>query len=276
MDLYLETSYKVSELLTRKYSTSFSLGIKLFPKKYQDAVYSVYGFVRLADEIVDTFHMHDKYRMLEEFRAETYKAIAEGISVNPLLHSFQNTVNQYHLKKDYIDAFLRSMEMDLTQTKHDQKSYDEYVYGSAEAVGLMCLQVFCHEDPALFAQLEIPARRLGSAFQKVNFLRDIQSDLEIRRRIYLPDVSEKEKVRTDNKKKLEAEIEAEFRQAYAGICRLPRPVRLGVHTAYRYYLKLFEKIQKLNIDMLLERRVRISNPHKIFLMIRSFLEVQAL
>lgn len=186
MELYNKTSFNISKLVTKTYSTSFSLGIAAFSPKYRDAIYGIYGFVRLADEIVDTFHGYNQRKLIEDFRRDTEEAIRSGISTNPILQAFVQTVNEYKIDYHYIDAFLKSMEMDLSNSYYEKDEYNEYIYGSAEVVGLMCLKVFCGDDKELFQQLIEPARSLGSAFQKVNFLRDIKSDMEERERIYLP------------------------------------------------------------------------------------------
>lgn len=276
MDLYSKVSHKVSKIVTTYYSTSFSLGIAVFASKYKDAIYAIYGFVRIADEIVDTFHDQDKRQLFEEFRCDTYKAIERGVSTNPVLNAFQQTVRTYKIDRSYIDAFLHSMELDITQTHYDRSMYDKYVYGSAEVVGLMCLRVFCDGNDALFTELLEPARALGSAFQKVNFLRDIRSDLDERGRIYLPGVSERVQMTDSEKKKLELEIEKEFGAAIHGIRKLPIGAKLGVYSAYLYYYVLYKKIQRKPLAELMERRVRISNLTKIALLCKSFVDTRIL
>ncbi len=272
--LYHEASFNVSRLITRKYSTSFSLGIRVFSPSYRDAVYAVYGYVRLADEIVDSFHGYDKQTLLREFREETYKAVKQGISTNPVVNAFQKVVNSYNIDMGYVKDFLDSMEMDLSNSYYERKNYDDYIYGSAEVVGLMCLKVFCGKDERLFNDLLGPAKSLGSAFQKVNFLRDIKSDIEERGRIYLPGVDSSIKIDNSNKRKLENGIEKEFEDALSGIKRLPAGVRLGVYSAYLYYKILFNKIKKLDVEELLNRRVRISNFTKLLLLLKSLFEVK--
>jgi phytoene/squalene synthetase len=273
---YHNTAYKISKVITRNYSTSFSFGISVFAPSYRDAIYAVYGYVRLADEIVDSFHNHNKKNLLDEFRNETFKAIEREISTNPVIDSFQLVVNKYRIDLKYIEDFLNSMEMDLSNSYYDHSSYDKYVYGSAEVVGLMCLKVFCYNHPGLFEELLTPARSLGSAFQKVNFLRDIKNDLSERSRIYLPGVNEKIKITDDNKKELEKDIEIEFAEALKGIKRLPAGVKLGVYSAYLYYMGLFNKIRKSEVAVLLNKRVRISNFAKIILLLKSYFEVKIL
>ncbi len=274
--LYHKTSFKISKDVTTSYSTSFSLGIKAFAPTFKDAIYSIYGYVRLADEIVDSFHDHEKEKLLSEFREETYKAIERGISVNPVINSFQNTVNEFNIDLNYVDDFLLSMENDLTNSYYEKNKFDEYIYGSAEVVGLMCLKVFCGKDEMLFNNLIEPAKALGSAFQKVNFLRDIKSDIEERGRIYLPGVSEKVLINNENKKMMEKKIEDEFKSALKGILKLPHGVKLGVYSAYLYYRVLFNKIKKLDVEVLLKRRVRISNFTKLALLLKSLIEVKLL
>jgi len=232
--------------------------------------------VRLADEIVDTFHGYDKKKLLEDFRKETYRAIDEGISTNPVLHAFQLVVNQYGIDREYIEAFLGSMEMDLYNNYYENKEYNNYIYGSAEVVGLMCLRVFVEGDGKLFDELLLPAKALGSAFQKVNFLRDIKSDIEDRGRIYLPGIDQYAEIDDDNKKLLEDSIQAEFDLALEGIRRLPAGVRLGVYSAYLYYTKLFDKIKRSKVKTLMRKRVRVSNLRKIALLLKSLLEVKVL
>lgn len=276
MDLYSKISYRISRLVTTHYSTSFSLGITAFSSKHKNAIYSIYGFVRIADEIVDTFHRKDKQHLFQEFRCETYNAIDRGISTNPVLHAFQRTVNEYNINREYVDAFLHSMELDISNTHYRRPLYNKYVYGSAEVVGLMCLKIFCNDDDLLFEELIEPARALGSAFQKVNFLRDIRSDLDDRGRIYFPDVSEKSSITDNEKQKLESEIEQEFREALPGILKLPKGAKRGVYSAYLYYYALFKKIQKMNIDTLMQHRVRISDLTKLGLLFKSIVTVNYL
>lgn len=264
----------MSKVLTNAYSTSFSLGIRAFAMEFRQPIYAIYGFVRLADEIVDSFHEHDKSALSKKFREDTFKAIEEGISTNPILHAFQLVVNKYNIDKELIDAFLFSMEMDLDKSSYHREVYDTYIYGSAEVVGLMCLKVFVNGDQKRYDELLYPAKMLGSAFQKVNFLRDIKSDIHERGRIYLPDVHDAEGIDNENKIRLEKEVEGEFKISLTGIARLPIGVRLGVYTAYLYYFVLFKKIQRLGVEELLKRRVRVSNFMKFFLFLKSFWEIK--
>jgi len=275
-ELYHKTTFKLSKVITRSYSTSFSLGISVFTPAYKDAIYAIYGYVRLADEIVDSFHNHNKRDLLNEFRKETHQAIESGISTNPIINAFQVTVNEYNVDIEFIDAFLNSMESDLDNNYYERKQFDNYIYGSAEVVGLMCLRVFCNNDDEFFKELLEPAKSLGSAFQKVNFLRDIKSDIEERGRIYLPGVNHAVKIDNQNKKILEKDVDDEFKKALTGIKKLPGGVRLGVYTAYLYYLILFKKIKKLDINELLGKRVRVSNWTKIALLLKSLVEVKIL
>lgn len=266
MTLYDQTSLECSKLITSRYSTSFSLGIRTLDKKFRAPIYSIYGFVRFADEIVDTFHDHDKLELLERFQTDTYRAIDEKISLNPVLHSFQWVINQYQIERELINAFLDSMKMDLHQNSYNQRGYESYIYGSAEVVGLMCLRVFTWGDNRLYQELKEPARRLGSAFQKVNFLRDIKSDYYDRGRVYFPGIDFSHFKNTD-KKIIEEDIQHDFNAAYTGIIRLPKGVRKGVYLSYIYYLKLFEKIKKLSAESILQKRIRIPDLTKMALII---------
>jgi len=268
--LFTDTSLACAQLITRRYSTSFSLGIRTLDKALHRAIYAVYGFVRWADEIVDTFHSRDKAALLAEFEGDTYAAIAAGFSLNPVLHAFQWAVNTYQIDHEFIDAFLRSMEMDLEDKNYRQELYEQYIYGSAEVVGLMCLRVFCQGQPALFEQLKAPARRLGAAFQKVNFLRDIRSDYEERGRVYFPGLRY-EQFDDAAKRAVEADIRADFEAAYVGIQQLPRPARLGVYLAYIYYLKLFHKLRQAPATQVLAERVRLPDNTKLLLLAGSWL-----
>lgn len=240
----------------------------MLDKSIRNDIYAIYGFVRLADEIVDTWQDKDPAAQLKLLREETGRAIRNGISFNPVLHAFQDTVNRYKIDPAYILAFLHSMEMDLYEQKYDRALYEEYIYGSAEVVGLMCLRVFCQGDEALFNSLIKPARKLGSAFQKVNFLRDLRSDLVDRRRVYFPglDIS---RFSEQDKQQIEREIEAEFAEAQAGISRLPANCRRGVQLALNYYRVLLEKISRKQAGELLSQRIRVSNFHKIILLLRN-------
>lgn len=270
-ELFDRISIASSTIVTKTYSTSFSLGIKCLHKKFHDAIYSIYGFVRLADEIVDSFHDFDKLGLLQEFKAGSYKAIEQGISLNPILNSFQHVVNQYAIDKELIDCFLASMEMDLKDTEHCADSYQTYILGSAEVVGLMCLRVFTENNEQLYQQLKPSAMKLGAAFQKVNFLRDLKNDYEVLGRVYFPQVdltvfSEKEK------KEIEADIEKDFAAALVGIKLLPRSSRFGVYVAYIYYKSLFNKIKSVSSGHIMSQRIRIPNSYKLGLLAGSYVK----
>lgn len=267
--LYNLTVQECSRHITRRYSTSFSLGIRMLAPKFQTPVYSIYGFVRFADEIVDTFHEHDKRMLLEEFKRETWLAIERKISLNPVLHAFQLAVNEYNIDHLLIEAFLYSMEMDIDENSHDQKSYETYIYGSAEVVGLMCLQVFCERNKELYQQLEPHAKSLGAAFQKVNFLRDMGDDYQSRGRVYFPNLNWTA-FNLSAKKEIEADIQKDFDHALEGIRRLPKGAQIGVYLAYRYYTKLFRKIKAIQPERIMQERIRINNARKVSILLRSF------
>ena len=265
LELYHTTCLESSKLVTQRYSTSFSMGIRAFDKEYRMPIYGIYGFVRFADEIVDTFHDYDKKLLLEEFRKDTFKAIETGISLNPILHSFQLVVNEYRIDSELIVAFLDSMEMDLFKSNYESKDlYEKYIYGSAEVVGLMCLQVFCKEDRTLYESLIPAARSLGAAFQKVNFLRDMTSDMEERGRVYFPGIDFNAFGEND-KESIVADIQKDFDDALEGIKRLPKGARRGVYLAYVYYLQLFKKIKQAPIQRLLTERIRVNDGQKALL-----------
>ncbi len=270
IELFDSTALKVSQLVTERYSTSFTLGIKTLDKKFRSPVFGIYGFVRYADEIVDTFHNHDKKALLDKFTSDTYDAIHEKLSFNPILHAFQSVVNQYHIEKELIDAFLHSMEMDIDQHEYNEDGYQEYIYGSAEVVGLMCLRVFCEGNDAEYQSLKAPARRLGAAFQKVNFLRDIKSDFKERGRTYFPGV-DFDSFSQQCKNQIEEDIQQDFDAAYEGIKRLPKGARLGVYLAYIYYQSLFTKIKRLPVSKVMTERVRIPDTKKFMLLCQTYL-----
>lgn len=273
MDLYTLNSLHLSKLTTKNYSTSFSLGVSLLQKEYRLPIYAVYGFVRVADEIVDTFHDQDKERKLAEFRRDTYQAIVDGMSTNPILHSFQWVVNEYNIDHHLIEAFLESMEMDLTQKEYTPEEFQKYVYGSAEVVGLMCLRVFYKDQDDAYNALIQPARKLGEAFQKINFLRDIQSDYEERGRFYFPGV-DMQSFNNATKKIIEDDIKKDFDEAYEGVKQLNRASKLGVLVSYTYYLKLFEKIRSTDASNIFQKRYRIPNFRKILILVRCAIEVK--
>ena len=274
MDLYTLNAIDCSEKTTKNYSTSFSLGVRMLGKPLRRPIYAIYGFVRFADEIVDTFHEQDKRELLKRLEEDTFEAISKKFSTNPILHSFQWVVNAYGIDHDMIKSFLRSMKMDLcpNSTNYNHETYHFYIYGSAEVVGLMCLKVFCHED-GNYDQLEGYARKLGEAFQKVNFLRDIKSDLEDRGRFYFPDANF-EHFDNPTKKMIEKDIQKDFDKALAGIRNLNKDAKLGVFLAYMYYQKLFDKIKRTDASKLLHKRYRISNARKIMILTGSYLKVK--
>ncbi|MEX2565637.1 MAG: phytoene/squalene synthase family protein [Cyclobacteriaceae bacterium] len=269
--LFADTAFECSKLITQRYSTSFTLGIKTLHSKFHLPIYAIYGFVRFADEIVDTFHDKDKKTLLFNFKLDTFKAIDEGISLNPILHAFQITVNQYDIEKEVIEAFLNSMEMDLDFKEYNDSKYKEYIYGSAEVVGLMCLRVFCEGDSAEYHKLKGPACKLGSAFQKVNFLRDLKSDFEERGRVYFPGVDYLA-FNQINKAEIEKDIQADFEAAIIGIKQLPKGAMLGVKIAYIYYIRLFNKMKSLSPEVITEKRIRIPNAKKIALLVGTYFE----
>ena len=254
--LFDELSYNVSKITTQKYSTSFSLGILALKPSIRNAIYAIYGYVRLADEIVDSFHDYDKEKLLKRLKSETEIALTERISMNPILQSFQETVHQYSIDKDLIDKFLHSMEMDLQKIDYNSELYNEYIFGSAEVVGLMCLQVFAEGNKIKYEELKPYAMKLGSAFQKINFLRDLKDDYQVLGRTYFPNVD----LRTfdnDVKGEIEKEIEQEFKEALIGIRKLPASSMFGVYLAYKYYLSLFKKIRSKSSHDILNARVSL-------------------
>lgn len=267
--LYNDTALKCSKLITKHYSTSFTLGIQTLAKKLHYPIYAIYGYVRYADEIVDTFHEHDKKRLLDRFREDTYRAIEEKISMNPILHAFQMVVREYDIDLELIDAFLYSMEMDLHESNYNDNSYETYIYGSAEVVGLMCLTVFCGGDRESYNELEASARSLGAAFQKVNFLRDMKDDYYERGRTYFPEVDFKY-FDNEAKSKIEADIQKDFDDAYQGIIKLPRAARAGVYLAYIYYVNLFRKIKKASTATVLAERIRVPDTKKVILLVSTY------
>ena len=268
--LYDELSYAVSKITTQKYSTSFSLGILALSPSVRSAIYSIYGYVRLADEIVDSFHEYDKEKLLNRLKIETEDALNEGISLNPILQSFQQTANHYKIDKVLINQFLHSMEMDLQSIDYNSDLYKEYIFGSAEVVGLMCLQVFTDGNREKFEKLKPYAMKLGSVFQKINFLRDLKDDYQILGRTYFPNI---DMCVFDNqvKEQIENEIEQEFKEALIGIKSLPNSSMFGVYLAYKYYLSLFKKIRRKSSKEILDSRVRIPNSEKAFVAFKSYL-----
>lgn len=269
--LYDRVSVDTSILITKKYSTSFSLGIRMLDKKYREPIYSIYGFVRLADEIVDSFEGYNQSKMLKKLKKDTFLAISEGISTNPVLNSFQNVVNKYKIDLKLVELFLNSMKMDLKKVKYDKKTLKTYILGSAEVVGLMCLKVFVEGDDRKYKNLEVYAKTLGSAFQKINFLRDVNEDYNNLGRIYFPNL-DLNNFTEKNKKKIENDLEDEFKIALFGVLLLPRTVKVGVLISYRYYYELFRKIKQSNPEDLMVKRVRISNFYKMWILFKTFFE----
>jgi len=267
--LFDRVSYRCSKSVTDTYSTSFSLAIKFLHKDFVNPIHGIYGFVRLADEIVDSFHEFPKSELLARFRSETYQAIEEGISLNPILNSFQFVVKEFGIERELIDRFLASMAMDLHKEDYTQEQYEEYILGSAEVVGLMCLKVFTEGNSELYENLKAPAMKLGSAFQKINFLRDLHADYNNLGRSYFPgiDVS---RLDDETKRKIEADIKKDFDEGYAGILKLPKKARFGVYLAYIYYTALFKKISNTSSAQIMQERINISKPRKASLLFGSY------
>jgi len=271
MDIYRKNNLDCSRITTRNYSTSFSLGVRMLNPKYREGIYSIYGFVRYADEIVDTFFDQDQKTIFEEFRQETYKAIERKFSINPIIDSFQRAVHNYGIDRDLIDAFLLSMEMDLYNNEYSPELLKTYIYGSAEVVGLMCLRVFYYDDPEKYDALVAPARKLGEAFQKVNFLRDARDDFAEKGRVYFKDIDFSD-FSEMTKKQLEAEIELDFQEAMKGLRQLKKQVRFGVYLAYTYYLRLLKEIKNARPEDILKKRYRVSNTEKSYLLVNAYLK----
>ncbi len=271
--LFDNVSYKCSKLVTNAYSTSFSLATKMLSKSIREHIYNIYGFVRFADEIVDTFHEYDKEGLLDMFERDYYISKHQGISLNPILNSFIYTVNKFDISDDLVKAFLKSMRADLSKAEYKtQEEYNEYIYGSADVVGLMCLKVFVKGNVKRYEELKAPAMRLGSAFQKVNFLRDLKDDVELLNRSYFPNV-DLQKLNATSKEQIIAEIEADFEYAFKnGILQLPVEAKFGVYMAYRYYRKLLKKLKATPSSKIMDTRIRISNPMKINLLARSYVK----
>ena len=268
MQLFEKVSRQCSKITTETYSTSFASAIRLLHKDIRTPIYNIYGFVRFADEIVDTFHDFDKENLLQQFKLETYSAIRRGVSLNPILNSFQETVTKYKIDLELVNAFFQSMEQDLNKIEYDKNTYSQYIYGSAEVVGLMCLYVFCEGNRELFDVLAPSARALGAAFQKVNFLRDIKADYNGLSRIYFPGCDFNH-FTEQQKKEIEEDIHQDFQSAYEGILKLPVKARFGVYVAYKYYFSLFKKIKKMKPAKVVEERIRIPDYKKLLLILRA-------
>ncbi|UTD16116.1 phytoene/squalene synthase family protein [Tenacibaculum mesophilum] len=269
--LFDEVSYACSKLVTQKYSSSFSLATKMLSPKIRTDIYNIYGFVRFADEIVDSFHQYDKKQLLLKFERDYYESRNRGISLNPILNSFIHTVNKYKISDEQVQAFLKSMKADLYKTAYTTtEEYNEYIYGSADVVGLMCLKVFVNGNQQKYEELKEPAMRLGSAFQKVNFLRDLKEDFNELNRSYFPNINFGD-LSTEGKNAIIKEIEDDFDVAYKnGILKLPVEAKFGVYMAYRYYKKLLKKLKNTPSTKIMDTRIRISNPMKINLLARSY------
>ncbi|MCB0396987.1 MAG: phytoene/squalene synthase family protein [Flavobacteriales bacterium] len=274
IDLYHKVCDHTSERTTKTYSTSFSLGIYLLSKRFRQPIYNIYGFVRFADEIVDTFHGHDQARLLRKFRSDTYEAITDGISLNPILHSFQKVVNEYGIEHELVNTFLDSMAMDLKDQTYNPEKFQQYILGSAEVVGLMCLHVFTEGDKTRYQKLRPYAMALGSAFQKINFLRDLRHDAMDLGRNYFPDV-DVYKLDDETKQRIQDDIHKDFDVALQGIMQLPRSSRFGVYVAYTYYYQLFLKIKRTPAHRVLRERIRIPNLQKYALLFNSYIKHSA-
>ena len=272
-ELFDSVSNDCSKLVTKKYSTSFSLAVKMLSSKIRKDIYNIYGFVRFADEIVDTFHDFDKELLMKHFERDYYLAKEQGISLNPILNSFQQTVNRYKIPDQMVQAFLKSMKADLYKTEYQTKEeYGAYIYGSADVVGLMCLKVFVDGDSKKFEELKDAAMRLGSAFQKVNFLRDLKDDYEVLNRSYFPNI-DLGKLDATSKQLIINEIEDDFEFAYKnGILKLPVEAKFGVYMAFRYYKRLLKKLSNVPSEKIMDTRIRISDPMKINLLARSYVK----
>lgn len=269
-ELFDSISNESATLITKKYSTSFSIAVRLLAPDIRQAIYNIYGFVRVADEIVDSFEGYPKEELLNRFEGEYQYAIETGISTNPVINAFQKTVKEYNIEAKLVESFLKSMRADLNkQVYENQEEIDEYIYGSADVVGLMCLKVFVKGDQEKYLNLKKPAMKLGSAFQKVNFLRDLNEDFENLNRSYFPNINPNKLSETDKKKVL-TEIKKDFEEAYVGIVKLPKEAKLAVYVAYKYYSNLLYKIEKTPSAILKERRIRVSNPKKMYLLIVSY------
>lgn len=266
-------SIECSMHITKRYSTSFSLAIKLLSPKIRNSIYAIYGYVRLADEIVDTFEDYPQEELLKKFEDDYYQSLEHRISLNPVLNAFQKVVHQYKLY-DLVPAFLKSMRMDLTKKEYQTKEdYEAYIFGSADVVGLMCLKVFVNGDESEYSKLKDSAMKLGSAFQKVNFLRDVKFDYENLGRIYFPGVNFKD-LNENKKMEIIQEIKEDFENAMIGIRKLPKEARFGVLTAYKYYWSLLKKIERTQAKNILLKRIRVPNPAKMLILLKSYFRYQ--
>lgn len=271
MELYHKNNLDCSKITTHNYSTTFSLGLRVMSRKYSEGIYCLYGFLRYADEIVDTFFDQDQRTIFEEFRQETFKAIDRKFSINPIIDSFQMAVHKYKIDRELVEAFLLSMELDLTHDVYSPELLKTYIYGSAEVVGLMCLRVFYYNEPEKYDELKAPIRKLGIALQKVNFLRDASDDFKEKGRIYFKNI-DFSNFTAETKKQLEDEIENDFRESMVGIRQLKKPVRLGVYLVYNYYMHLLKEIKKAQPDEILKKRYRLTNTKKSVLLVNAYLK----
>ena len=268
MEVYQQMSYELAERLTRRYSTSFSMSSRLFAARIRPHIYAIYGMVRLADEIVDTYRGEDAMAQLDDFEAVVYQACKQGYSTNPIVHAFALTAQKYGIERELITSFFASMRMDMTTVEYDEAAYQRYIYGSAEIVGLMCLKVFVEGDTAQYEQLRDGASHLGAAYQKVNFLRDMKADYELLGRVYFPGVDYPSFSET-SKRAIEADIAADFAVAKASIQQLPLTARRAVHTSILYYEALFRRLQKASVADIKARRIRVPNSVKLLLFVRG-------
>ncbi len=271
--LYDKVNLDCAKLITCSYSTSFSMGIKVFSKKFRSPIYAVYSFARYADEIVDTFHDSDKELLLDQFEAQAYEAIDRKLSLNPVLHAFQLIVNKYNIDRGLIHAFLTSMKMDLNPIDYDRKTYETYIYGSAEVIGLMCLKVFCEGDEQMYNALKGEAKALGSAFQKINFLRDIKADYQERGRVYFPQVTFDQFSEIEKQQILD-DIYEDFEKGLEGIKKLPAGSKFGVYLAYVYYINLYKKIKNATVFQVKQERIRVKNRRKLVLLAKSAVKMK--
>ena len=272
--LFDNASFQISKEVTKAYSTSFSSAVRLLAPDIRTSIHSIYGFVRLADEIVDSFHGHEQEKLLNSFEEDFNQSLKSGLSLNPIIHSFQQTIKKYHIPLELVDAFLASMRKDLHKQNYTtDQEYKDYIYGSADVVGLMCLKVFVKGDSAKYDDLKESAMKLGSAFQKVNFLRDLKADSEGLERSYFPNVdfNDLDQIAKDN---IINEIEADFKMARKGIMKLPKSSKFGVYTAYKYYSKLLRKLKKTPSEEILNTRIRVSDTVKATLVLNSFVNVK--
>ena len=269
--LYDEISNQTASIITKKYSTSFSMAVKLLDSSIRQDVYNIYGFVRVADEIVDSFDGYPQEDVLNRFEEELWVSLKIGISANPVIHAFLNTIRKYDISIALVKAFMKSMRADISKKIYKNKEeIDEYIYGSADVVGLMCLKIFVKGDQSRYRQLEASAIKLGSAFQKVNFLRDLRQDFEELDRTYFPNIDPRN-FKDSDKEMIIEEIENDFKIAKEGVLKLPKESRLGVYLAYKYYSHLLKKIVHTPAKVLKEKRIRVSTPKKISILLQSYL-----